>query len=617
MLNVSNATKEAFMTDGSHKVIKVTFPNLKDSSGNPVIFTNSHINAESLTVKESLQNSNSLDYIGCIASNAEIEIIDAPYEFKDQVITISVTADNTDEIPLFYGKVDKVTKESAYAMVKKIEAIDFMNDYEDKDASEWYHSLTYPITYKQFRDSFWKKFGKVENADNNQETISLINDDMVIAKKQLSDDSKMTAASIIKAICQVNACFGQFNRIGQFRYVYLEEIQEALYPSDDLFPDNALFPSDENKSASVFSSSGIFSIKYEDHNTKPVVGVVIYDDTAETTTTEGETTEEKSAIGKAGQTGEDDNKFEIENNFLVYGFGGTPATTMCERILSKIKPVIYRETDITVKSLPYVLTGDIMVAQGAKDIIRTYVLTRTIKGTSLIEDEISAKGEDVNSGIISIDELITAEIFRRKIGNEHMYSLVEQTKDSLELSIKNVDQNLKTSIQLTDGKIVAEVERAQNSESAITTRVTLTENAIQINSQNINTLSQNLNVVTQNLNLKANQASLDASNLTISSHTIAINANTIAISGANANIEALQAETASIRTLAASKITADQVTSELVGARLAALTYVTVKSLTCSSYTITYNGRGVVATPTVITSGSKRYVVPAVEYTGW
>lgn len=67
---------------------------------------------------------------------------------------------------------------------RDIVAYDAMYDILNAEVSGWYNSLTFPMTLRQFRDSFCAYVG-VE-----QEEITLVNDDMVVEKLSIRESSR-------------------------------------------------------------------------------------------------------------------------------------------------------------------------------------------------------------------------------------------------------------------------------------------------------------------------------------------------------------------------------------------------------------------------------------------
>lgn len=100
-------------------------------------------------------------------------------------ISVSVTLEGVDEAPFMMGvyKVDSDVP-TADRRYRDIVAYDAMYDLLNAEVAGWYNSLTFPMTLRQFRDSFCAYVG-VE-----QEEITLVNDDMVVEKLSIRESSR-------------------------------------------------------------------------------------------------------------------------------------------------------------------------------------------------------------------------------------------------------------------------------------------------------------------------------------------------------------------------------------------------------------------------------------------
>ena len=68
MINVSNATKDAFMSDVSKKKLRIYFPDFGAT------YYNDTIETESLKITESISTKDSVEFVGCIASSLQVNI---------------------------------------------------------------------------------------------------------------------------------------------------------------------------------------------------------------------------------------------------------------------------------------------------------------------------------------------------------------------------------------------------------------------------------------------------------------------------------------------------------------------------------------------------------------
>ena len=238
MLNISDAERALWNESAAHKAVIIDFPNKN------VTFTNSDIVADSVSLTEAICEDEYLTFEGCIASQFSVEVAGNVQDHRGEYMELSIAIDQEDPIPLFVGYVDSQTNQSAQDMITELTAYDpLVTKINPIDVTSWYNGLTFPITVKAFRDSFFQYIGFA------QETTTLVNDSLSLSKSVT--DEVITGESIIKWICNLNACFGQIDRTGVFVYRYLGAITKGLYPAVDLYPATDLYPSTENFSEAV------------------------------------------------------------------------------------------------------------------------------------------------------------------------------------------------------------------------------------------------------------------------------------------------------------------------------------------------------------------------------
>lgn len=510
MLNINEETKKAFMDGGSRKILTITFfeviPDGKDESGKDkyrdLVLSNSKIASNSLSIKQSIQNGNKVDFMGCISSTADFTIARPGYILKDKKVQIKVRAEGSDEeIILFTGFVDKVTKDNDTALTCKVSCFDEMNKLlDEKDVTEWYDSLgDFTMNLKSFRDSLFN-YLKIEQVDK-----KLPHDNMIVRKtldtapKEEKDyevrQSQITAATVIQAICQINATFGKITNDGKMDYVAI----------------------DMNSDPYEYKNSNLIKVKCEDTNLKKITSVVLYDGTSE------EYEDDGTALAYYPEDldlikGDKAVPYEINDNFLLYAYDQADARQIAKDIYDTISKVSFMPCDITAYGLPwiecgdriqFIMTGDKTLYPDADlypspdlypmgyEMVNTVVMTRKLTGPGLFKDDITVKGEDIDSKIKTISEIITAERFYRKIGEEKLYSEIEQTKSEIKLTIYDNDKGVMSQIKQQANRIDLVVERQYKDYSAITTRLELTEKEIAAHAKMISLESEELKVVTR------------------------------------------------------------------------------------------------------------------------
>ena len=277
MINVDTATKNAYLRDSTHKIIRVVFPDLN------LEYTNSELVSQSLELKESLCEGD-IEFVGCIASQFNITIRNLSDDVKGQRVNVYISSANTTEIPLFKGYVYEVEL-AAEKRHKKIKAYDVIYTLMQTDVAQWYHSLEFPITLKNLRDSLFTQIGIT------QETATLVNDNLSVSKR--FNPSTLCALDVIKSLCQINGVFGHVNRSGNFVY---------LSPS----------------SGSTQSVSYYKSASYQEFTVKPADKVVVtYDDVE-------------------GSYGGGTNIYKIQDNMFASGLEEETLQTIAENIYGNV-----------------------------------------------------------------------------------------------------------------------------------------------------------------------------------------------------------------------------------------------------------------------------------------
>lgn len=353
MLNISEADKDLWRSGQTKKDVVVTFPELNIS------LTNSDVYEESLELTESIESENNLTFKGCIASKLKISLINFFRDVRNEYIEVSISTLESESIPLFKGYVYEQTNANHEDFVTTLTCYDPLKKALDADVTNWYNGLTFPITLRQMRDSFFLHFNL------QHQTTNLINDNLSIAKT--ITDPNIYGRDIIRDICQLNGVFGQFGRDGVFYYHKLTASVEALYPAEDLYPADDLYPAEANAQERVFKSA-YNSISYQPYHTKLISRIIIVNQNG-------------GQGGAAGDTTGD--TFYISDNKLAWGVNGNLA---CQAILGAIKNLSFTPATIKAKGLPYLECGDIIVSNTRVNVVQSYILNRTLDGIQNLID---------------------------------------------------------------------------------------------------------------------------------------------------------------------------------------------------------------------------------------
>ena len=354
MINISAANKAKWNISTEAKTLTISFPD------DNITITNADIVAESLTLEEALNEDVALSFTGCIASRFSFEIADIVQDLRGHKVTAQIAIGTQAPVPLFFGYVDTQDNQSHQDVVTRFECYDpLVSKINERHVTAWYKNLSFPRTVKSFRDAFFSHLGI------SQQTISLPNDGLQMTGQTI-DDEEITGGQIIKYICQLNGVFGQFDRYGYFKYKQITPITKGLYPAVDLYPSPDLFPSREN--ANIDASSIYSAIQYEPFEVDYITGVKI--------------------IGSSGTTegsfGDLTNPLTISDNPLAWAVDMNLAA---QNLLVQVSGLWFVPSQIRAVGLPYLECGDAVFINTKKNIVRSYILSRTLSGIQAIEDE--------------------------------------------------------------------------------------------------------------------------------------------------------------------------------------------------------------------------------------
>lgn len=403
-MKVSESVRQAYQGTGVAKYITLTFPEL----GISMMTGDGSIHSESMHLSEALVNSDSIEFVGCIASKFKIQINNLKEDVKGRKIIVKIHTDGTEDEPvaLFAGIVDSAVKQSN-RRVKEITAYDELYTRGNTEAAAWYKSLTFPITIKDLRDSLFRYIGL------EQIETDLPNDGVSINRKY--DPNSLQALLVIKAICQINGVFGIVNRDGKFEYRTLGDIEDGLYPG--FYPGPGAFPGVslgalglDNIDATDFPFYK--SVSYEEFQVKPVDKITV-----------------RQSEDDAGVTyGKGTNNYIIQGNMFTYGLSKDVLLQIAENIYPNVKGFSYIPFQSENNGLPYLECGvdaasymmiDFDATEESGEITykkqNFYILNRELSGIQALKDSYSAKGEEYKSEFIT-DLQTQIDIIKKKQG---------------------------------------------------------------------------------------------------------------------------------------------------------------------------------------------------------
>lgn len=438
---INSSLKEKYWDSSTDKqmVISVVGTNQK--------IDNSMLEIGTFALEESLCSESELKFGACEANCVRFTARNTAGNIIGKTISIEETIDGDSENPMPYG-VFKVASDvpTADRTKRQITAYDAMYDIINTDVKSWYAGLSFPMTLRQFRDSFFAHLGIA------QVETSLVNDSMTVNKtivatqtddsSAVTEESAISGKTVVTAICEINGCFGNINREGKFEYVFLKAITSALYPAEDLYPSDNLFPSDANTES---MTGHYITFDYEDFQSKATTQLEIKssDDTA------------GAVVGTAG------NNYSITGNFLVSDKTGAELEQIANNLLPIMKQTVYTPIkSCTCVGNPCLTLGEPIRFNTTREIVETYLLQRTLTGVQSKRDSISAQGTQTHSAKVnSIRD--TIESVERRTGK------LERNADHLLSTYEDLEQQTSSKFEQTAKSISAEVDRAQKAEGQL------------------------------------------------------------------------------------------------------------------------------------------------------
>lgn len=444
---INSSLKEKYWDSSTDKqmVISVVGTNQK--------IDNSMLEIGTFALEESLCSESELKFGACEANCVKFTARNTAGNIIGKTISIEETIDGDSENPMPYG-VFKVASDvpTADRTKRQITAYDAMYDIINTDVKSWYAGLSFPMTLKQFRNSFFAHLGIA------QVETSLVNDSMTVNKtivatqtddsSAVTEESSISGKTVVTAICEINGCFGNINREGKFEYVFLKAITSALYPAEDLFPSDNLFPSDANTES---MTGHYITFDYEDFQSQVITQLEI------------KTSEDNAGaiVGTAG------NNYSITGNFLVSDKTGAELEQIANNLLPIMKQAVYTPIkSCTCVGNPCLTLGEPIRFNTTREIVETYLLQRTLTGVQSKRDSISAQGTQTHSAKVnSIRD--TIESVERRTGK------LERNADHLQSTYEDLEDQTNSKFEQTADTITAEVTRAQKAEGQLDASLSL------------------------------------------------------------------------------------------------------------------------------------------------
>lgn len=526
MLNIPEEIKELFKSDNifkqTQKKFKLTFYDdtidslypyetlfpdeglFPSEHGEPwLVIENNRIESESLTITESLSESEDMEFGSCESSVMEIVVADVIEDVTGREFTLTVEIGGY-EMALGIYTVDSLVRQ-ADRRKRKITAYDRMIKF-DADVSNWYNDLKFPITLKSFRNSLCDYIGVPQNEQ------SLPLDSMPISKT--IEPEEISGKDVLKAICQINGCFGHVDKTGVLTYKFLQ--RTGLYPAEDLYPEEDLYPSEFGGDGNPVEVISRFKqgATYEDYLVEGITGLSIR--------------QEENDIG--ANVGDGYNSYAIEGNFLVYGKSAADLLSIAETLLPVIEDRVYRPANIECNARPWVEVGDAIRVLTKDDIIETFVIKRTIKGCQAMFDTIESTGSPKREEVFGINKQI--------LQLEGKSTVIIKNVEGISVRVTDLKAQEEAHFEITSNKITAEVNRATEAEGSLSSRITQTADQIQLKVSKgdvTSELNSELKITGNSIELKTGHFTIDSKNLTLDNNGNAIFSGNLSAAGGTFN----------------------------------------------------------------------------------
>lgn len=492
---ISGKNKELYYASSIDKQLNI------EVIGTKHVIDNSTREQDTFTLTETLNDGTELKFGSCLPNQISFTGREVPIATKGMKLRVTETLEGNENDPFVYGTYTvQSDTPTADRTKRQIVAYDAMYDIINADVKSWYDGLIFPMTLKQFRDSFFMHLG-IE-----QKETSLVNDSMTVNKTLVttqSDDSSVTAEAtisgktIIEAICEINGAFGNIGRGGRFEYVILKAITSALYPAEDLYPREDLFPSDANTES---MTGHYITFDYEAFQSQAITQLEIRADDS----TAG------AIVGTSG------NNYVISGNFLISDKTGAEM----KQIANNLLPVIAQAAYTPIKSSecvgnPCLELGDPIRFNTSREIVESYILQRTLTGVQSKRDAILSTGTEKHA-VQNQTTRETVELLKRRTHT------LEETADHLLSEYGDLEKNTSTRFEQTDELIATEAKRATDAEGKLESSFKETADSIQmevsrkVGEDEIRSKfamsPENVNIESGQINFKSNTLTIDSTN---------------------------------------------------------------------------------------------------------
>lgn len=466
--------------------------------------TNTNIVSEKLELIDSLCSEKEIVFGSCESACLKLQVATADKEFAGLWLDVNMAvskepgfilkSDNESYIVTDIGskiKIDEhllLTKIGRFKVVldepvadrswRNLTCYDEMYDILKADVASWYQGLTFPMTIKQLRDSFFSYLNVT------QETVTLINDNLSVQGGFVANGA-LYGRTIIKAICELNGVFGHMNSQGKMDYISIPSAESVTY-------------------GHYIDGTG----SYEREVVQPITGIIARD-------------QEEDAGTIVGTM---DNPYIITGNPLVFGIEGTQdLEDALTALLDKIDDITYRPFGVQSYGDPALPIGTSVVVNTRDMTINSFIMTRVLTGVQALRDYITATGNEYRENDITD---LQSELTQIK-GREH---ILRADVDELTSIISDPETGLVSEISQLSDEIVLKVDNNGKVVNVALTADPDTGTAFKVLSDNIDFISNGkIQLTSKSLEINSTKfqvttaGAVTCSDITISGGSLNIN----------------------------------------------------------------------------------------------
>ena len=305
-----------------------------------------------------------------------------------------VDGDESNPVDLFVGYVDSC-KQDTYGYYRSLVAYDALYHFGNVNVAGWWLKFWEEVDKRGATQDLQQGEAYLHDLRNSllewmgipYEDVTLFNDDFKLTKS--STVSSLGFSSILSKICQLSAVFPNVDRSGTLRFVSIKPSTAPLIDISDNYEQG--------------------SSEFEGYTTHPIEKVEIYDYNG-------------NLIGSSDYENplEDANIYTISDNLLLFGLSGdvqesdedtekddtgtnsdesdddktaitSEANEFAKKYLEEIKDIVYKPCTVNaiVSSLDYKLGTYFDTHKG-----RSIIMKNSMSGTMLVEQELSASGDE-------------------------------------------------------------------------------------------------------------------------------------------------------------------------------------------------------------------------------